>query len=61
MRLLLAWMIYSPFNIRYRTVSGFKELLSPISHKSIEIPEEIGAVKSETQSILKSKCFRFVS
>lgn len=47
MRLLLAWMIYSPFNIRYRTVPGFEKLLlgSPISHKSIEILEEIGTVK----------------
>lgn len=45
--LLLTWMVYSPFNIRYSTVSGFKELLlgSPISHKNIEILEEMGAVR----------------
>lgn len=47
--LLLSWMVYNPFNfnIRYRAISGFEEQLlgSPISHESIEILEEIGAIK----------------
>lgn len=40
-------MDYSSFNIRYRAVSGIEELSlgTPISHKSIEILEEIGAGK----------------